>query len=77
LFYFYQSTELVVAFYDILLSALWMLCISNQLSGDYSNPAHPSSRPWYLAMSCKVVDGPEANACTIAQASFATSVFIL
>ncbi|CRL31130.1 unnamed protein product [Penicillium camemberti] len=77
LIYLHQSRYFVVAFYDVSLAALWILCISNQSSGDYSSPAHPSPRPWYLVKSCKSVEGPGAKGCTMAQASFAISVLVL
>ncbi|KAH9224553.1 hypothetical protein DL95DRAFT_378180 [Leptodontidium sp. 2 PMI_412] len=38
------------------LMPFWIICLSGQLSTDFSDPEHPSRLPWYLTHSCGVPD---------------------
>ncbi|KAM6525501.1 hypothetical protein FALCPG4_011040 [Fusarium falciforme] len=64
----------ISAFYDLLLLWLWSLSLTNQASGDLSDPEHPSPRPWYLTRSCSFAWDKNRGYCRIAQASFAVSI---
>jgi hypothetical protein len=56
--------------YDGLLGFLWFRLLLSQASGDFSDPRHPSPRPWYLTRTCPT---DTASACYIAQASLVIS----
>ncbi|KAI1360844.1 hypothetical protein F5Y08DRAFT_37720 [Xylaria arbuscula] len=62
------------AFYDLLLSALWIYSIFIQLSGDYSDPEHLSHRPWYIQKSCSQITPKYARFCHLAKSAFALSM---
>ncbi|KAL2683133.1 hypothetical protein Neosp_007600 [[Neocosmospora] mangrovei] len=64
----------ISALYDVLLLSLWTLSLTNQTSGDFSDPEHPSPTPWYLTRSCSVAWDKNRGYCRIAQASFAVSI---
>lgn len=60
--------------YDLLLAALWTVSLVGQTSGDASDAAHPSARPWYLVRSCSEGWASNRDYCRVAQASFGVSV---
>lgn len=66
-----QMYRTISMLYDSLLAFFWTRILLCQTSGDFSDPRHPSSRPWYLMRKCPT---DTAAACYIAQASFAVSV---
>lgn len=66
-----QMSRTISILYDSLLAFFWTRTLLCQTSGDFSDPRHPSSRPWYLMRKCPT---DTAAACYIAQASFAVSV---
>jgi len=57
------------------LTALWATSIWGQAGPDYSDPAHPSSIPWYITKSCSYAEPLGAvGGCKQAKASFAMSI---
>ncbi|KAI1382928.1 uncharacterized protein F4822DRAFT_421590 [Hypoxylon trugodes] len=62
---------------DVLLSGFWVYSIVAQSSGDFTDPNHPSVRPWYLEKSCDILDMSVADTCVLAKASFVFSVLSL
>lgn len=60
--------------YSILLSSMWAMSISRQVSGDFSDPEHISHHPWYLTRSCGASWDENRGYCRVAQASFAVSI---
>ena len=71
------SPWLAEVIYDLMLFVLWTTSILRQLSGDFSDPDHPSQHPWYLTHSCRASWEANRTFCGIAQASFVTSVLAL
>lgn len=63
--------------YDSILIVLWLLNISSQMSGDFSDPKHPSLHPWYLTRSCEAASKETATACRVSQATFALAILML
>lgn len=66
-----QTSRTISIIYDSLLAFFWFRLLLSQASGDFSDPRHPSPRPWYLVRKCPT---DTAAACYVAQASFAISV---
>lgn len=66
-----QTSRAISIIYDSLLAFFWFRLLLSQASGDFSDPRHPSPRPWYLVRKCPT---DTAAACYVAQASFALSV---
>lgn len=66
-----QMSRTLSILYDSLLAFFWFRVLLCQTSGDFSDPRHPSPRPWYLMRKCPT---DTAAACYTAQASFAVSV---
>lgn len=66
-----QMSRTISILYDSFLAFFWFRVLLCQTSGDFSDPRHPSPRPWYLIRTCPT---DTAAACYIAQASFAVSV---
>ena len=66
-----QMSRTISIIYDSLLAFFWFRLLLSQASGDFSDPRHPSPRPWYLMRKCPA---DTAAACYVAQASFAVSV---
>jgi hypothetical protein len=58
------------ALYSLLLCILWATSLQDQISPDYSDAQHPSSRPWYLTRSCSKAQKGTQFACHAAQLSF-------
>ncbi|KAJ0426176.1 hypothetical protein BJY00DRAFT_307675 [Aspergillus carlsbadensis] len=58
----------ILLLFDAVLAALWALSIANQVSGDLSDPKHPSDRPWYLVYRCGGLERPEYGCCVLARA---------
>jgi hypothetical protein len=52
----------------IVLSTFWALSIANQISGNYSDPKHPSDPPWYVVYRCGGLPRPEYGCCMLARA---------
>ncbi|EFQ36030.1 hypothetical protein CGRA01v4_05999 [Colletotrichum graminicola] len=69
--YFGHMSRTVSLIYDALLVFFWLHSIESQASGDFSDPEHPSPRPWYLTHHCR---GQVVTACRVAQANFAISI---
>jgi hypothetical protein len=61
--------------YDIMLVALWSYSAVIQSSGDYSDPKHIATRPWYLERRCAVAWPNNRAGCQAAKASFGLAVF--
>ncbi|KAF5024711.1 hypothetical protein F66182_3225 [Fusarium sp. NRRL 66182] len=59
--------------YDILLLGLWAISLAGQISGDLSDPEHPSSHPWYLTRGCSAAWDNTRGYCHVAQAGFVIS----
>lgn len=57
--------------YSAILGLLWCYSVQSQSSSDFSDPEHPSLRPWYLERGCRDVTEPFRDACTFGKASFA------
>ncbi|KAJ4315504.1 hypothetical protein N0V84_008330 [Fusarium piperis] len=72
--YLGSISRYISAFYDALLLCFWAMSLTNQASGDFSDPEHPSPRPWYLTHECSAAWQRNQGYCRIAQASFAVSV---
>jgi hypothetical protein len=60
--------------YDVILLLLWTYSIVAQVSGDLSDPEHPSPRPWYMTRGCQAGWETNRGICRATQASFAFSV---
>ncbi|KAH7131433.1 hypothetical protein B0J13DRAFT_104470 [Dactylonectria estremocensis] len=60
--------------YDTLLAILWIVSVSGQASGDFSDPDHPSAHAWYLTRGCAESWTGTRSYCHVAQASFAISI---
>lgn len=56
--------------YSAILGSLWGFSVQSQSSGDFSDPGHPSIRPWYLERGCHSVTEPFRDACVFGKASF-------
>lgn len=56
--------------YDLLLFSLWTGSLAGQASGDYTDPKHPSPRPWYLTRGCGAAWEETRGWCRVSQASF-------
>jgi hypothetical protein len=63
--------------YDMILFGLWAVSITGQISGDFSDPEHPSPHPWYLTRRCSVAWDRTEGYCRTAQAGFALSVMAM
>lgn len=63
---------------NTILVALWCVSVYGQAGPDKSDPAHPSSVPWYITKSCDYArpSGNYGN-CQQAKGSFAVTVFML
>lgn len=66
-----QMSRTISIIYDGILSFFWFRLLLSQASGDFSDPRHPSPRPWFLTRTCPT---DTAAACYIAQAGFAISI---
>ncbi|KAI9843736.1 MAG: hypothetical protein M1838_002479 [Thelocarpon superellum] len=72
---FYPWLSLLV---HLLLVGLYAVSIAGQAGSDYSDPAHPSPRPWYLTQSCSVAMTPQdEHYCELAKGTFAVTVIML
>lgn len=60
--------------YDLILLGLWLVSLSGQTSGDFSDLKHTSPHPWYLVRGCSAAWDRTRGYCHIAQASFAISI---
>ncbi|KAK6192897.1 hypothetical protein LQW54_013016 [Pestalotiopsis sp. IQ-011] len=38
--------------YDLVMSGMWIYSVAAQSSPDFTDPTHPSPRPWYLERGC-------------------------
>jgi hypothetical protein len=59
--------------YDVILLPLWIYSIIAQVSGDLSDPEHPSPRPWYITRGCQAGWEVNRDICRATQASLAFS----
>lgn len=50
------------ALYDAILVALWSYSAAIQSSGDFEDPEHIATRPWYLERGC---EGAGARSSTL------------
>ncbi|CEL07323.1 hypothetical protein ASPCAL10483 [Aspergillus calidoustus] len=57
----------ILLLFDAALIACWALSIGNQISGDFSDEAHPSEWPWYLVYRCDGLERPEYGCCVLAR----------
>ncbi|RFN46333.1 hypothetical protein FIE12Z_9407 [Fusarium flagelliforme] len=62
--------------YDMMLLSLWATSLAGQTSGDFTDPKHPSSHPWYLSRGCSVAWDKTRGYCQLAQASFVVSILV-
>ncbi|KAK7414800.1 hypothetical protein QQX98_006402 [Neonectria punicea] len=60
--------------YDMLLASLWVVSLAGQTSGDFTDPDHTSTHPWYLTRGCAASWEGIRVYCHVAQASCAVSV---
>lgn len=60
--------------YDLLLSCLWIVSLTGQNSGDFSDPEHVSAHPWYLTRGCAASRDADRGSCGMAQAGFVVSI---
>lgn len=65
---------IVLMLYDSILCSLWVYSTVAQASGDFSDPEHPSSRPWYLTHNCSEGRKSSVVECRASQAAFALSL---
>lgn len=70
--HYYDATMMWIEVgYSAILGTLWCYSVQSQTSGDFSDPSHPSIRPWYLERGCHGIKGTFHDACVFGQASFA------
>lgn len=60
--------------YDMMLLSLWATSLAGQTSGDFTDPKHPSSHPWYLTRGCSVAWDNTQGYCHVAQAGVVVSI---
>jgi hypothetical protein len=63
--------------YDMMLLGLWATSLAGQASGDFTDPKHQSSHPWYLTRGCSVAWDKTRGYCHIAQAGFVVSILAM
>lgn len=60
--------------YDIVMSGMWIYSVAAQSSPDFTDPIHPSPRPWYLERGCGGLHDQYYKACVVTKTSFAFSI---
>lgn len=70
----YSLPRSVVVLYDVGLFLLWISSVWRQNLGGFSDPEHPSPRPWYLTRSCMAASDGDSSACRVLQGAFAVSI---
>ena len=73
LFFEYGGPALQVM-YDLVMAGTWIYSVAAQSSPDFTDPTHPSPRPWYLERGCGGMQDHYYKACVVAKTSFAFSV---
>lgn len=63
------------ALYDAILVALWSYSAAIQSSGDFEDPEHIATRPWYLERGCEGAGARSRAACYAAKGSFGLVIF--
>lgn len=63
--------------YDVVMSGMWMYSVVAQSSPDFTDPTHPSPRPWYLERGCGGLQDKYYKACVVTVTSFAFSIISL
>ncbi|CAG7560334.1 unnamed protein product [Fusarium equiseti] len=63
--------------YDMILLILWATSLAGQTAGDFTDPKHPSSHPWYLARGCSIAWDKTRGYCHIAQVGFLVSILAM
>lgn len=70
LLYFHMLSSGIDMFYDAILSGLWIYGVAGQMSGDFTDPKHPSARPWYLLRGCSAICMQDRSYCSLGKLSF-------
>lgn len=52
----------------------WRYSTTAQASSDFTDPEHPSARPWYLDHGCGGIDARDVNLCMTARVSYAFAI---
>ena len=60
--------------HDMMLLSFWAASLAGQTSGDFTDPKHPSSHPWYLTRGCSVAWDNTQGYCHVAQAGVVVSI---
>ena len=66
----------VLLLYYFLMECTWIYSLGQQMSGDSTDEAHPSSTPWFLTRSCANIWPETKVACHALQAGFCISLLM-
>lgn len=74
LLWFDYEYILLRAIFDVMVLGFWRYSTTAQASSDFTDPEHPSARPWYLDHGCGGIDARDVNLCMTARVSYAFAI---